>query len=260
MDLNIDAPLLESLKSGDMPRGTRLLAARAALKTNPLEQLALLVLLSGDQDAEVATLARATVDAIPPASLSVFLERPDVPEAIHVFFSARDGGSVIPTPDAGEAARADETGTDAGGGEAEEGDEPDGKIVMATLTVMERVKLAVKGTREQRTVLVRDPNKMVSAAVMGSPKLTEAEVEGISKMTNVSEDVLRIIANNRSWLRNYAIMANLVRNPKAPIGVSLRLLTRLNSRDIKALARDRNVPDAIRRNAGKMATKQEAGN
>ena len=259
MDLNIDAPLLESLKSGDMPRDTRLLAARAALKTNPLEQLALLVLLSGDQDAEVATLARATVEAIPPASLSVFLERPDVPEAIHAFFGARGVGPVT-APDVGGATSGNDGGAEAGEAEAEEEKETDGKIVIATLTVMERVKLAVRGTREQRTILVRDPNKMVSAAVMGSPKLTEAEVEGISKMTNVSEDVLRIIANNRSWLRNYTIMANLVRNPKAPIGVSLRLLTRLNSRDIKALARDRNVPDAIRRNAGKMATKQEAGN
>ena len=255
MDLDVDTPFLDSLQSGEMPRQTRVLAARAGLATNPLEQLAVLVLLSDDPDTEVSTLARGTVDAIPPDSLSVFLARPDVPEFIHAHFRARGtapDSSAAPTDDA-ETARADDDDPET------TVKEDSGKVVIATLSVMERVKLAMRGTREQRGVLVRDPNKMVCTAVMGSPKLTEAEVEGIAKMTNVSEDVLRIIGNNRGWLRNYTVVANLVKNPKSPVGLSLRMLSRLNGRDIKGLARDRNVPEAIRQGAKKLAAKQEKG-
>ena len=78
------------------------------------------------------------------------------------------------------------------------------------------MKLAMKGTREQRAQLVRDANRMVAAAVLSSPKLTESEVEAFTKMGNVSEDVLRIIGTNRTWLKNYSVTLGLVKNPKTP--------------------------------------------
>ena len=81
--------------------------------------------------------------------------------------------------------------------------------------------LAPRGTREERTVLIRDPNRLVAAAVLSSPKLTENEVEGIARMANVGEEVLRIIGNNRGWMKSYTVAANLVRNPKTPPAISL---------------------------------------
>lgn len=110
----------------------------------------------------------------------------------------------------------------------------------------ERLKAAVKGCREMRAVLIRDPNKMIAAAVLSSPKVTEQEVEAFSRMANVTEDVRRIIASNRAWMKNYGVVAGLTRNPKTPLAMSLNLLTRLNDRDVQMLATDRNVPGTLR--------------
>jgi hypothetical protein len=123
---------------------------------------------------------------------------------------------------------------------------------LALMTVSERVKAAMQGTREERSILIRDPNRLVSTAVLSSPKLTESEVETIARMTNVGDEVLRCIGTTRTWIRNYNVIAALARNAKTPIAISLGLLNRLNERDIKALSVDRNVPEPIRVAARKM--------
>jgi len=109
----------------------------------------------------------------------------------------------------------------------------------------------------ERAILVRDPNKLVSVAVLSSPKLSESEVEAFARMANVSEDVLRTISMNRSWMRKLAVAAALVKNPKTPATISLHLLPRMNQRDVKNLATDRNVPEALRLNAKKMIQRQQ---
>jgi hypothetical protein len=126
---------------------------------------------------------------------------------------------------------------------------------IAAMSPAQRLALAMKGTREERTILVRDPNRMVAVAVLSSPKLTETEVETIAKMANVSEDILRIIGKTRAWLKNYAIVSALTRNSKTPIGVSLNLLPRLIEKDVKALATDRNIPEVLRFAARKKLVK-----
>jgi hypothetical protein len=97
-----------------------------------------------------------------------------------------------------------------------------------------------------RSILIRDPNKMIAAAVLSSPKLSEPEVEAIARMSNVSEDVLRTIGANRGWMKNYGVVVGLTRNPKTPVGTSLNLLSRLNDRDLVMLSVDRNVPQPLR--------------
>ena len=129
---------------------------------------------------------------------------------------------------------------------AEESEEPEGAQVLASLPIIERMKLAMKGTKGQRAQLIRDSNKLVAAAVLSSPKLTESEVETFSKMANVSEDVLRTIAMNRSWVKNYGVISGLTKNPKTPPGISMQMLQRLNERDLKMLVIDRNVPESVR--------------
>ncbi len=113
----------------------------------------------------------------------------------------------------------------------------------------EKVITALKGNREDRAVLVRDPNRIVSTAVLGSPRLTESEVEAFAGMKNVSDEILRQIGNHREWTKKYSVVANLVRNPRTPLAISLGMVSRLNPKDIKSLAFDRNVPDAIRKHA-----------
>ncbi len=97
-----------------------------------------------------------------------------------------------------------------------------------------------------RSILIRDPNKMIAASVLSSPKLSESEVESYARMANVSEDVLRIIGQNRAWMKNYGVMLGLTKNPKTPLGMSMNLMSRLNDRDLGQLSVDRNVPEALR--------------
>jgi len=115
--------------------------------------------------------------------------------------------------------------------------------------VAERLKVAMQGSREERGVLIRDANRLVSSAVLSSPKLSESEVEAIARMTNVSDEVLRIIGTSRAWTKNYQVISALTRNPKTPVGVALTLMPRLIERDLKMLSTDRNIPEPIRLSA-----------
>ena len=119
------------------------------------------------------------------------------------------------------------------------------------LNTAEKMIVALKGSREERSILVRDPNRLVSTAVLGSPRLTEAEIEAFSAMKNISDETLRQIGNHREWVKRYVVKSNLARNPRTPIGIALTLVPQLNPKDIKGLAIDRNVPEAIRKHAQK---------
>ena len=113
----------------------------------------------------------------------------------------------------------------------------------------DRVKLAMKGDREARNILIRDPNRIVAAAVVQNPRITEQEMEKIASMRSIPEDLLRQIANDRQWSRSYLIVHNLARNPRTPIANVLNVLTRLQTRDLLALSKNKNVSDAVRRQA-----------
>ena len=121
----------------------------------------------------------------------------------------------------------------------------------------DRVKLATKGDREARNILIRDPNRIVAQAVVQNPHITEQEVEKIAAMRSVPEDVLRQIAINRNWARNYSIMHNLARNPRTPISNVISILTRLQLRDLQAMIKNRNVSDAIRKQSLRLVTARQ---
>lgn len=117
----------------------------------------------------------------------------------------------------------------------------------------DRVKLAMKGDREARNILIRDPNRIVAQGVINNSRITEQEVEKIAAMRTVPEEVLRQIAINRNWARNYTIMHNLARNPRVSIGNAITILSRLQLRDLQAITKNRNVSDAVRRQALRLA-------
>jgi hypothetical protein len=123
---------------------------------------------------------------------------------------------------------------------------------IATMTVSERVQEALKGGREERIILIRDSNRLVSEAVLDSPKLSDSEVESIAQMKNVSDEVLRVLSTRREFVKNYSVVRNLVRNPKTPLANSLGLLNRILTTDLKAMSRDKNIPETLR----KMAQRQ----
>jgi hypothetical protein len=254
MDVGIRSPLLDFFRRGEVAKDVRLLAARGALAPRALEQVALLALLTEDAEADVREAAEATITKIPAGSLAAFLGRSEVSESLRDFFRGRgiepaapDEGSDAPLIDsepdptpAGETAGEGEAGTD------EEEARRSASQRMAMLNVAERIKVAMKGTKEERAVLIRDPNKLVSVSVLSSPKLTESEVESFSKMANVSEEVLRIIGMSRAWTKNYGVIAALARNPKTPLSVSLNFVLRLNERDLKMISLDRNLQEPLK--------------
>lgn len=122
------------------------------------------------------------------------------------------------------------------------------------MKVKDRIKLGMKGDREARAILIRDPNKVVAQAVINNPRITDQEVEGIAAMRTVSDEVLRLIALNRGWARQYPIIHNLARNPRTPLPTSMGLLPRLHAKDLKTLGQNRNVSEAVRRQALRLST------
>ncbi|MBK8466228.1 MAG: hypothetical protein IPL32_10395 [Chloracidobacterium sp.] len=115
--------------------------------------------------------------------------------------------------------------------------------------VKDRVKLGMKGDREARNILIRDPNRLVSSAVVNNPRITEQEIEMIASMRSLAEDILRQIASNRQWSRSYGVMHALAKNPRTPMANVLTIMSRLQLRDLVALTKNRNVSDAVRRQA-----------
>jgi len=121
------------------------------------------------------------------------------------------------------------------------------------MNTRDRVKLAMKGDREARGVLIRDANKMVSSAVINNPRITDHEVENIAAMRSIADEVLRLIALNRTWARSYSIIHNLARNPRTPIPTVINILPRIRSKDLLTLGKNRNVSEAVRRQANRLA-------
>ncbi len=127
---------------------------------------------------------------------------------------------------------------------------------LAQMNVLERVKLALIGGREERIVLIRDSNKVVQRSVLQSPRLTEAEVESFASMTTLTMEILRIVAHNRLWMKNYTIVKNLIFNSKTPLDITMHQLARLTPRDLKILSTSKSVPETLRSTAAKMIAKR----
>ena len=123
---------------------------------------------------------------------------------------------------------------------------------VARMTVSQKVQLALKGNKEERGMLIRDSSKVVSRGVLGSPKVTEAEIDTFSALKNVSDEVLRQISMSRKFMRSYSVLRNLANNPRTPIDVGMSLIARLLPQDQRAVAQNKNVAEVVRKMAMKM--------
>ena len=238
--------MLDFFRRGEVARDIKMLAAQGAIAPRPLEQLGILMVLTSDSDAEVRETAERTMKLLPDELLAGFIARADVPTELREFFIKRGiTPSAIPSADTEQPL----IDTDPAGPELESSDAESTQTFqqrLANMTVPEKVKCASKGTREMRAILIRDPNRMVAAAVLSCPKVNEAEVESFAKMGNVSEEILRTIAMSRAWTKNYGVLLALVKNSKTPVALTLNMMQRLNDSDVKKLSNDRNVPEALR--------------
>lgn len=220
MEPGAAAPLLDLFRKGGVDRDIRLMAAQGVLGLRRFEQIGVCELLAGDDDPEIAEAATALLRSL--------------------------------NNETADAAKSADTSPS----EDEPDDDRTALQRIAAMSPAQRLARAMKGTREERAILVRDPNRIVAVAVLSSPKISEAEVESIAKMANVSEDILRIIGHTRVWLKKYSIVSALAKNSKTPLGVSLTLLPRLLEREVKALSTDRNIPETLRMAARKRLTEK----
>ena len=127
-----------------------------------------------------------------------------------------------------------------------------GKDAFSRILIMntyEKVMTGLKGTREERSILINSRNHLVVRAVLACPKLSDPEVERFASSRAVTEEVIRVIAGHPRWTRRYQVALALVQNPKTPVRAALRLIPRLNDRDLKRVAFNRNVQGPVRQQA-----------
>jgi len=128
--------------------------------------------------------------------------------------------------------------------------------LVQNMNVMQKIKLARLGNKEARALLVRDRNKIVASAAIRSPKLTDNEIEGFAKARNVGDEVLRIIAANREWTRNYQVKIGLATNPKCPIPTAMKFLNFLQERDLKSIMKSKEVASPVATHARRILQKK----
>jgi len=125
------------------------------------------------------------------------------------------------------------------------------------MNIGEKIRLALLGNAAARSILVRDPNRVVSMAAISSPAIGESEAKNAAQSREVSEDVLRYIGRKREWLQSYEMKRHLCNNPKTPIAISMTFLSHLRRNDLRALSRSRGIPGPLKQSAKRRAKKFE---
>jgi hypothetical protein len=123
---------------------------------------------------------------------------------------------------------------------------------ISRLDIKGRIQLAMKGTKEERSLLIRDGTKIVALAVLDSPKISDAEVEKFASQKNVLEAVLRAIPMKRRFMKHYGIVRSLVFNPRTPLDVGLGLMKNILVHDLRNLSGNKEVSETVRKLALKM--------
>jgi hypothetical protein len=191
------------------------------------------VIIEESEDPSVFTeIAKANMKR--PEILKLLLESPDVPEEARNLIGV---ALQIPVASRAEVPKIRKT--------------PE----MRSLTLLQRIQrlsfgekrlLALRGGKEVRSILIKDPNKEIVLAVLDNPKITETEIEIITKSRSAPEEVLRKIIRKREWMKNYVIVLSVVSNPKTPAGNAVSLLSELKTKDLSILAKSKNISEAVR--------------
>ncbi|HMB14919.1 MAG TPA: hypothetical protein VKN62_01285 [Pelovirga sp.] len=156
-----------------------------------------------------------------------------------------------------EAAAEDSDPTSAAVGDDVDEDQPEDESFskyqqLQEMTVNEKIKMALTGDKEWRTLLIREANKQINTAVLRNPRITEAEAIAVAQNRSSPEELIRIILLNRDWVKLYDMKKALVHHPRTPVQQAMRLMSFLSERDIKELATSRNVTQPIINNARRM--------
>jgi hypothetical protein len=267
-------------------------ACRGELPVSLQEKIEILVLLAVDRDEESRNSAFHTLESWAPEQLQQVLSDPSTPVAVLEFVAYNlapgrkelwdallrnsslpgqvrewidDTAGLFAEAESSESSEAPaplQSADEDGNSSLEEGPQKIATILqrIRRMSAVQKIKAALTGSQEERLILVRDPSRLVTRAVLQSPKLSDHEVENFASMKDVSEEVLRRIVLSRKFMKSYAVVRALVNNPRTPIDVGLPLLHHINDRDLKWLAVNRNVSDVIRTTAEKFTKRKEEAN
>lgn len=235
-DLEVREAAVKSLRF--LPEETvRIIAA--APSAHP-ELLHVLARLHGDKPG-VADLMAAS-PACPEKTLAFLRERGLVPAQGPLAADGEENGALDALPDKGDDLEVDP-----------EAEEYQSKYQLAmTMGVSVKIKTALTGDKEWRTILLKDNNKLVSASVLKNPRITEGEVLTIVKSQIQNDEIMRLICTNKEWLKNYQLRKALVENHKTPLPTALRLLTTLSDKDIQFIAKSKNISTVLSTQARKL--------
>ncbi|MHB8876550.1 MAG: hypothetical protein ACYC8T_22880 [Myxococcaceae bacterium] len=199
-----------------------LLVRGATLENTPAGSLCVVfVQVGGQPKVEVAGKVAAVV---PGVGVAVMFN--GVPGALAGLAQQLRSAPAAPAP-----AAADEPG--------EEPEAPRGSLFerLKTMTIPEKTQLALSGTREERAALLRDNAKTIHIFVLKNPRIGIDEIQYAAKLPSLAPDALKMIAEHRDWSGNATVCTALVRNPKTPLPLALRLLDRVPQSDLRALAK-----------------------
>ncbi len=175
---------------------------------------------------------------------------------------AEETGPTVEDPDQGESADLAAAGEDAEeepAGEPAEDEELNLSKYQQALEfgVADKIKMAMSGDKEWRTIFLKDANKLVSSAVLKNPRVTDGEVLTVAKNKSANDELIRLITLNKDWTKNYEIKKALILHPKTPLPKALRYMNVLTEKDIKQLAKSRNVSQVLANNARRMLMAKE---
>jgi hypothetical protein len=224
-----------------------------AVLSHPAVDTATILFAAAHGDGEVTSLvADLGEEALEiPGLLDALLANPRTPSSVGKHLEKR---LETPLSEPDDATRGEDPG------EEDEGEEDLNlsKYQMSLeMGVSEKIKVAMTGDKEWRNILIREANKLVSTAVMKNPRITEGEVLAVAKNRSSSDELIRLITLNREWLKNYEIKKALVMHPRTPLPKALRYMSILTEKDVKNLAKSRNVSQIIVNNARRMLMAKE---
>ena len=225
----------------------------------PAEWVILLFFLCYDSNPEVKAAALATMKGLPPALAGEIARAPAThPRLAELLAKLHHAAPEYPLPeedrqqDAAVSMQAEEDAA------AEEEEEYRSKYQQAqAMGVGEKIKMALTGDKEWRSILIRDSNKLVNSAVVKNPRITEPEILTISKSVIQNDEILRVICQNKEWVKNYEIRRALVLNNKTPLPVALRFMGFMTEKDLSAMAKSKNISSVIANQARRMLSNKK---
>lgn len=256
-------PHLIDLVGRDSPREGRLSVARGETPLPQEEEGVALLVLVSDPDGEISAAARRRVREMDPGRAAALIASAVHPLVVELFrrlgkeAAPPDAASVSSPPLHPPLQKVDDLQDDEpipdSFDESEMSVEFRTKYQLAQrLGVSEKIKYALTGDKEWRNILIRDSNKQVSGAVIKNPRITDAEVLAICRSAIQNDEVIRIICQNREWVKNYQIRKALVENPRTPLANALRFLGSLGEKDLASIAKSRNISSVISNQARRL--------